>query len=67
MSIDNAIERVVKRDRTIVLGALIAVVVLSWVYVLTGAGMSMSAFEMTRKMPRLLSRQKEPVRVHGVP
>ena len=48
MSIDNAIERVVKRDRTIVLGALIAVVALSWVYVLAGAGMSVSAFEMTR-------------------
>jgi predicted metal-binding membrane protein len=48
MSFDNAIERVVKRDRTIVLGALIAVVGLSWAYVLAGAGMSMSALELTR-------------------
>ena len=48
MLIDSAIERVVKRDRTIVLVALTAVVVLSWVYVLAGAGMGMSAFEMTR-------------------
>lgn len=48
MLIDSAIERAVKLDRTIVLVALTAVVVLSWVYVLAGAGMGMSAFEMTR-------------------
>ncbi len=48
MLIDSAIERAVKRDRTIVLVALTAVVVLSWIYVLSGAGMGMSAFEMTR-------------------
>ena len=48
MLIDKAIERAVKRDRTIVLVALTAVVVSSWVYVLSGAGMGMSAWEMTR-------------------
>ncbi len=48
MLIDSAIERAVKRDRTIVLVALIAVIVLSWIYVLSGAGTGMSAFEMTR-------------------
>lgn len=48
MLIDKAIERVVKRDRLIVLVALIIVVVFSWAYVLAGAGMGMSAFEMTR-------------------
>jgi predicted metal-binding membrane protein len=48
MSIDSAIERAVKRDRTIVLVALTGVVVLSWVYVLSGAGMGMSALEMTQ-------------------
>jgi predicted metal-binding membrane protein len=48
MLIDSAIERAVKRDRTIVLVALTAVVVLSWIYVLSGAGMGISAFEMTR-------------------
>ena len=47
MSIDIAIERMVKRDRAIVLAALTAVVALSWAYVLAGAGMRMSAFEMT--------------------
>jgi predicted metal-binding membrane protein len=48
MLIDSVIERAVKRDRTIVLVALISVIFLSWVYVLAGAGMGMSAFEMTR-------------------
>ncbi len=48
MVIDSVIERAVKRDRTIVLVALISVVLLSWVYVLTGAGMRLSVFEMTR-------------------
>jgi len=48
MLIDSVIERAVKRDRTIVLAALISVVLLSWVYVLAGAGMGISAFEMTR-------------------
>ena len=48
MLADSTIERAVKRDRTIVLVALISVVLLSWVYVLVGAGMGISAFEMTR-------------------
>jgi len=48
MLIDSAIERAIKRERTIVLLALSAVILLSWVYVLSGAGMSMSALEMTQ-------------------
>lgn len=48
---DSAIEHAVKRDRTIVLVALVAVAALSWVYVLTGAGVGMSAFEMTQGSP----------------
>ena len=43
----HTLESAVKRDRTIVLVALISVVLLSWVYVLAGAGMGMSTFEMT--------------------
>ncbi len=46
--IDKAVESVVKRDRIMILGALSIVVVLSWVYILAGAGMDMSALEMTR-------------------
>ena len=42
------LESVLRRDRLVVVIALIAVIVLSWVYVLAGAGMGMSAFEMTR-------------------
>ena len=48
MLIDRTVERAIKRDRVIVLLALTTVVVSSWVYVLSGAGMGMSALEMTR-------------------
>lgn len=48
MTIDKAVEGAIKRDRLVVLGALGIVVALSWTYVLAGAGMNMSAFEMTR-------------------
>ena len=42
------LESVLRRDRLVVVIALVAVIVLSWVYVLAGAGMGMSAFEMTQ-------------------
>jgi predicted metal-binding membrane protein len=48
MTIDKAVEIVVKRDRMVVMGALCGVVALSWAYLLAGAGMNMSALEMTR-------------------
>jgi len=48
MSIDNAVERAIRRDRFLVLAALGVVVFVSWAYVLAGAGMKMSAFEMTK-------------------
>ena len=48
MTIDKAVEIAVKRDRIVVMGALSGVVALSWAYVLAGAGMNMSALEMTR-------------------
>ena len=47
MMLDEAVESTLKRDRLVVLGAIGFVVVLSWAYVLAGAGMNMSAFEMT--------------------
>jgi predicted metal-binding membrane protein len=46
--VDATLEAVVRRDRPIVVTALIAVIALSWTYLLAGAGMGMSAFEMTR-------------------
>jgi predicted metal-binding membrane protein len=48
MANDTALETVLKRDRLIVIGGLIAVIALAWAYILLGAGMDMSAFEMTR-------------------
>ncbi len=47
ISNSSIIETVVKRDRLILIGGLVAVVLLSWVYILAGAGMDMTAFEMT--------------------
>ena len=46
--VDASVEAVVRRDRLVVVTALAAVCALSWAYVLAGAGMGMSAFEMTR-------------------
>ena len=40
-------ETILKRDRAIVIAGLVVVIVLSWIYILNGAGMGMTAFEMT--------------------
>jgi predicted metal-binding membrane protein len=48
VSVDATLEAVVRRDRLIFGAALTAVIVLSWAYLLAGAGMGMSAFKMTR-------------------
>jgi len=48
MSGSTMLESVLKRDRTVVIGGLVAVSVVAWVYILSGAGMGMSAFEMAR-------------------
>jgi predicted metal-binding membrane protein len=48
VSLDARLDEVVRRDRLIVVTVLTAVIALSWGYLLTGAGMGMSAFEMTR-------------------
>ena len=39
----TALDSVLKRDRTLVICALIKVVVLTWGYVLVGAGMNMGS------------------------
>jgi predicted metal-binding membrane protein len=46
--VDAMLEAVLKRDRIVVVTALTAVIALSWAYLLAGAGMGMSAVEMTR-------------------
>ena len=43
-----ATETLLRRDRHVVLAALLLVTALAWVWLLSGAGMGMSAFEMTR-------------------
>ena len=48
MAVDTVVETLLKRDRRVVLTILAAVTAGSWGYVLAGAGMGMSAFEMTR-------------------
>ncbi len=46
--IDTTLEAVVRRDRLVVIAVLTVVVVLSLAYLLAGAGMGVSTFEMTR-------------------
>ena len=48
VTVDATLEAVVRRDRLVVVTALTAVIAVSWAYLLAGAGMGMSAFEMTR-------------------
>jgi predicted metal-binding membrane protein len=43
----TTLEALLKRDRLIVIGGLVSVIVLAWAYILLGAGMGMSALEMT--------------------
>ncbi len=43
----SPLEAVLKRDRAIVIGGLVGVIVLAWIYILLGAGMGMTAIEMT--------------------
>jgi predicted metal-binding membrane protein len=47
----SVLEAVLRRDRAVVVAALLIVIVLSWAWVVLGAGMDMSAIDMTR-MPR---------------
>ena len=47
MSPSGAIEAAVRRDRMIVLGGLAAVILISWIYILAGAGMGMSTLDLT--------------------
>ena len=47
MGRQTAIEAVLKQDRRLVIGALALVIAVSWIYILSGTGMGMSAFEMT--------------------
>ncbi len=52
VAVDETLEAIVRRDRLVVVTALTAVIALAWAYLLTGAGMGMSAVEMTRLSQR---------------
>jgi predicted metal-binding membrane protein len=45
--LSDALERLLKRDRAITLGGLALLCALAWVYVVSGAGLGMSAWEMS--------------------
>src|SRR5437773_7192828 len=51
MSEAPAFERLLKRDRMITLAGLAALCALAWLYIVTGAGLGVSAFEMTTLAP----------------
>jgi predicted metal-binding membrane protein len=47
MAESSALTSVLKRDRLVVVTALVTVIVAAWIYIIAGAGMGMSPFEMT--------------------
>jgi predicted metal-binding membrane protein len=47
MADSSPLVAVLRRDRIVVVAALVTVIVLAWSYILAGSGMSMSAFETT--------------------
>ena len=44
----TSLEAILKQDRRVVIGSLVLVIAISWIYILAGAGMGMTALEMTR-------------------
>jgi predicted metal-binding membrane protein len=44
----SSLERLLRRDRQIVVIALVSVATLAWIYTISGVGMGMNAFEMLR-------------------
>jgi predicted metal-binding membrane protein len=57
----SVLESVLARDRTVVITGLVIVIVISWIYILLGAGMGMTAFEMTSmSMPGTSSAMERP-------
>jgi predicted metal-binding membrane protein len=58
----SAVERLLKRDRAIAIVGVAALAALAWLYILTGAGLGMSAWEMTTlaAFPHLQAVQMAP-------
>ncbi len=51
MSEASLVEVVLKRDRYAVIGGIAIVIVFSWIYILLGSGVGMSAFEIAQPSP----------------
>ncbi|MCB1740802.1 MAG: DUF2182 domain-containing protein [Gammaproteobacteria bacterium] len=47
-AVDTALEAVLRRDKLVFIAGLAAVIIAAWAWLLRGAGMEMSAIEMTR-------------------
>ena len=58
----TVLERVLRRDRLVVASALVAVIVVAWIWVVLGAGAGMSTLGMTRRsgMPDITGMLMEP-------
>jgi predicted metal-binding membrane protein len=58
----TALEKVLRQDRLILLGALVAVTAIAWIWVAVGAGTGMSTIGMTRRsgMPDVSGMMMEP-------
>lgn len=54
------LESLLRRDRWLTFAALVVIILLSWAYLLSGAGMGMSAWDMTR-MPGHMDMAMAPV------
>ena len=61
MAETNLIEGLLKRDRVVVIAALATIIALSWLYVLAGAGMGMSAFDMSSLSMALGASNEQPM------
>jgi len=55
------LESILRRDRWIVAAALVLVSLLAWAWLLSGAGMGMDAFEMTRHSRMAMDMMDTPV------
>ena len=58
MSRPSLLENLLRRDRTVVVLALALIIGVSWLYILAGAGMGMSALDMT-SLPKALGPAEE--------
>ena len=58
----TVLEAVLRRDRTVVVAALISVITLSWIWILLGAGTGMTAMTMTfgSRMPGMATMLMAP-------